>query len=166
MTAQLIAIFKAADAEAPMELVADGQLEAGRGLVGDRYHTGNGTFSDELKGKPDVELTLIESEQIDRFNRMSAFIEALPKGLSSEEYFAKFMQDEDFSQEPQPGEGQPGEGGEPGEPGEGQPGQGGQPGQPGTMDSHDGWGEEANEQDRERMAELPALSLSNGCCRR
>jgi MOSC domain-containing protein YiiM len=68
MTAQLIAIFRAAEAEAPMELVAEGQLEAGRGLVGDRYHSGNGTFSDELKGKPDVELTLIESEQIDRFN--------------------------------------------------------------------------------------------------
>jgi len=82
----------------------------------------------------------MQPEQIDRFNRMSAFIEALPKGLSSEEYFAKFMQDEDFSQEPQPGEGQPGEGGEPGE---------GQPGQPGTMDSHDGWGEDANDQDRE-----------------
>lgn len=68
MTAQLIGIFRAAEAEAVMESVAEGRLEAGRGLVGDRYHSGNGTFSDELKGKPDVELTLIESEQIDQFN--------------------------------------------------------------------------------------------------
>ena len=89
-------------------------------------------LKDEQKEKMTV-------EQIERFHRMSAFIEALPKGLSSEEYFAKFMQDDDFNQEPE--EGQGGEGGEPGEDG--------QPGMPGGMDSHDGWGEEANEQDRE-----------------
>lgn len=88
-------------------------------------------LTDEQKEK-------MTQDRIDRFERMSAFIAALPKGLSSEEYFAKFMQNEDFNQEPE--EGQGGEGGEPGEEG---------PGMPGTMDSHDGWGEEANEQDRE-----------------
>jgi predicted metal-dependent peptidase len=79
-------------------------------------------------------------DRIARFERMSDFIENLPSGLSSEEYFALFMQNEDFTNEPEPGEG--GEGGEPGEGGEGL-------GMPGEMDSHDGWGEEINDQDRE-----------------
>ena len=82
----------------------------------------------------------MKTEQIERYARMSEFIELLPKGLSSEEYFARFMQNEDFSKEPE--QGQPGEGGEPGEGGQGI-------GMPGEMDSHDGWGEAANDQDRE-----------------
>ncbi|MFQ5425700.1 MAG: MOSC domain-containing protein [Gaiellales bacterium] len=36
---------------------------AGRGLVGDRYHRGNGTFSRE--GKKGQDLTLIEAEALD-----------------------------------------------------------------------------------------------------
>jgi MOSC domain-containing protein YiiM len=52
-----------------MTAVDEAALEAGRGLVGDRYHRGNGTFSEDLKGQPDSEITLIESEEIERFNR-------------------------------------------------------------------------------------------------
>ena len=44
------------------------RLETGRGIVGDRYYLGAGTFSEKLKGKPDVEVTLIEIEEIDSFN--------------------------------------------------------------------------------------------------
>ncbi len=79
----------------------------------------------------------MEDDQIERYSRMSDFIENLPKGLSSEEYFAMFMQNEDFSKEPEEGEG-----GEPGEGGQGT-------GMPGGMDDHDGWGEDASDQDRE-----------------
>ena len=52
-----------------MEPLDECSLEAGRGLVGDRYYLGTGTFSRKLAGQPDVEVTLIESEEIERFNR-------------------------------------------------------------------------------------------------
>ena len=42
-------------------------LEAGKGLVGDRYFLGVGTFSKKIT-PPDAEITLIESEEIERFN--------------------------------------------------------------------------------------------------
>jgi predicted metal-dependent peptidase len=85
-------------------------------------------------------------ERVAKYEQLSAFIEALPKGLASEEYFARFMANKDIvdtitgEQE----RGQPGEG----EPGEGQPGDG--PGIPGPMDDHDGWGEMSDE-DREMV---------------
>jgi MOSC domain-containing protein YiiM len=44
------------------------QLEAGKGLVGDRYYLSKGTFSEKLDGTPEVEVTLIEQEEIDEFN--------------------------------------------------------------------------------------------------
>ena len=52
-----------------MTSVDEASLEAGKGLVGDRYYRETGTFSDKLKGKRDSEITLIESEEVDRFNR-------------------------------------------------------------------------------------------------
>jgi MOSC domain-containing protein YiiM len=60
---------------APLQSVGKAELEAGRGLVGDRYYAGVGTFSEKLRGKPDAEVTLIESEEIQRFND----IEGSPK---------------------------------------------------------------------------------------
>lgn len=44
------------------------QLQAGKGIVGDRYYSSQGTFSEALAGRPDFEVTLIEQEQIDYFN--------------------------------------------------------------------------------------------------
>jgi MOSC domain-containing protein YiiM len=44
------------------------QAEAGRGIIGDRYHSETGTFSRKLEGLPDKEITLIEIEEIDQFN--------------------------------------------------------------------------------------------------
>jgi len=52
-----------------LSAVDEAVLEAGRGLVGDRYYLGCGTFSGSLKGKPDAEITLIEYEEIVRFNQ-------------------------------------------------------------------------------------------------
>jgi MOSC domain-containing protein YiiM len=53
----------------PLAACTEALLEAGRGLVGDRYHAGAGTFSARLAGQPDAELTLIEAEAIERFNQ-------------------------------------------------------------------------------------------------
>jgi len=44
------------------------ELHAGKGIVGDRYYLSQGTFSQTLKELPDFEVTLIEQEQIDKFN--------------------------------------------------------------------------------------------------
>ena len=51
-----------------MQLVASASLVAGKGIEGDRYFTGKGTFSKQLQGNPSVEVTLIEKEEIDKFN--------------------------------------------------------------------------------------------------
>ena len=61
-------IFIAESSESPMESISTAELIAGQGVVGDRYFKGCGTFSKKLAGLPDVELTLIESEEIDSFN--------------------------------------------------------------------------------------------------
>lgn len=69
MSGRLLQIFTAAAAGATPKAADEATLEAGRGIVGDRYHGNSGTFSSNLAGKPDKEVTLIESEEIDRFNR-------------------------------------------------------------------------------------------------
>ena len=66
---KIVSLFVAREGGAPMESVSEARLEVGRGIVGDRYYYGEGTFSEKLKGLPDREVTLIESEQIDYFNR-------------------------------------------------------------------------------------------------
>lgn len=62
-------IHLASRAGEPMASVTDAQLDAGRGIVGDRYHAGIGEFSKKLErgGKGDWQLTLIEIEEINRF---------------------------------------------------------------------------------------------------
>lgn len=72
MKPQVIAIFTANVAGAPLVTKSKVQLEAGRGIVGDRYYAQCGTFSEKLKGRPDAELTLIESEKIQRYNSLLA----------------------------------------------------------------------------------------------
>lgn len=69
MTGFLVGIYQAHEAGAVLHAVAEGRLEAGKGLVGDRYHAGGGTSS---KGPvaPDAEITLIEIEEIERFNSL------------------------------------------------------------------------------------------------
>jgi MOSC domain-containing protein YiiM len=68
MTANVVAIVTTGAAGAPLQSVAHATLESGRGLVGDRYYEHGGTFSEKLKDGADWELTLIESEEIQRFN--------------------------------------------------------------------------------------------------
>jgi MOSC domain-containing protein YiiM len=51
---------------APMQSVERVRALPGRGLEGDRYYTGTGTFAPQPM-KPDFELTLIEQEKIEAF---------------------------------------------------------------------------------------------------
>ncbi|HIG67944.1 MAG TPA: sulfurase [Porticoccaceae bacterium] len=44
-------------------------LKAGKGIVGDRYYSETGRNRSTYKGQPDFELTLIESEVIESFNK-------------------------------------------------------------------------------------------------
>jgi len=103
----------------PRDLLPDCGIIPGEGFT---------PLTDEQKEKMD-------DEQIERYSRMSDFIFNLPKGLSSEEYFSMFMKNEDFTKKQEQGDGESGEGGE--------------PGMPSGMDDHDGWGEEVSDQDRE-----------------
>jgi MOSC domain-containing protein YiiM len=57
------AILIAAEAEAEPHAISEAQADAGRGLVGDRYHAGVGTFSNPSSRGHD--LTLVEQETID-----------------------------------------------------------------------------------------------------
>ncbi len=56
------AVLLAPEAEAPLVHVEEATATAGKGLVGDRYAAGRGTFSGEGRG---YELTLIEAEALD-----------------------------------------------------------------------------------------------------
>ena len=55
----------AAAAEAPMRLLEAAQARAGRGLEGDRYAAGAGTFSSRAGRRPGYDLTLIAAEALD-----------------------------------------------------------------------------------------------------
>jgi hypothetical protein len=61
-TGSVAAILMAADAEAPLARVETVPAVAGRGLEGDRYYAGRGTFSGAGRG---YELTLVEAEVLD-----------------------------------------------------------------------------------------------------
>jgi hypothetical protein len=56
------AILIAPDAEAPLSRTDEAEARAGRGLAGDRYEAGRGTFSGRGRG---YELTLVEAEVLD-----------------------------------------------------------------------------------------------------
>jgi MOSC domain-containing protein YiiM len=64
----VLAVYVSGVAGASMQSVPLAHLEAGRGIAGDRYHAGIGTFSRPASTKPDQEVTLVESEEIDEFN--------------------------------------------------------------------------------------------------
>ena len=69
MSGTVVTIYTSASTDASMQSCEPAVLVAGRGIEGDRYFSGHGTFSELLKGKPAAELTLIEKEEIDSFNR-------------------------------------------------------------------------------------------------
>ena len=68
MSGKVVAIYIAAKAATEPQMAGSVVLEAGRGLVGDRYHAREGTFSAKLKDKADWQATLIEIEEVERFN--------------------------------------------------------------------------------------------------
>jgi MOSC domain-containing protein YiiM len=68
MQGKVESIHVAPAAGAPMQALREAELVAGRGIAGDRYHAGTGEFSPE-EFDPDHEITLIEAEQVERFNR-------------------------------------------------------------------------------------------------
>jgi MOSC domain-containing protein YiiM len=64
--ASVIEVLIADSPESPMKSVRSARAVPGKGLEGDRYFLGEGTFSPHPQ-KPDFELTLIERENIDAF---------------------------------------------------------------------------------------------------
>lgn len=70
---KIFEIYLSESAGTPMKKVELAQLEAGKGMVGDRYYSEVGTFSKKLAGLPDKELTFIELEQVDSFNQQYGF---------------------------------------------------------------------------------------------
>ena len=62
-TVEQIAIAPAA--EEPMQVVTTARAAAGRGLEGDRYAVGAGTFSPRTGSRPGYELTLIAAEVVE-----------------------------------------------------------------------------------------------------
>ena len=63
---EVVSIYTAPAATAPMSAEPRVQAVAGKGLEGDRYFAGTGTF---WKPQPDRELTLIEIEAIEALER-------------------------------------------------------------------------------------------------
>ncbi len=53
-----------------MQSIQSASVISGKGIEGDRYFTGQGTFSEKLKDNPAVQLSLIEKEEIDNFNKV------------------------------------------------------------------------------------------------
>ena len=68
MMAKIEAIYIARQAGGTMEYLHEASLVAGRGIEGDRYFAEQGTFSDRKSPEPDREVTLIEAEEIEKFN--------------------------------------------------------------------------------------------------
>lgn len=64
MVPRLIAIYLSPAATVLPNSVTEAEARAHTGLVGDRYFTGNGTFSNATPLGPGRELTLIESEAL------------------------------------------------------------------------------------------------------
>ncbi|HEY1170572.1 MAG TPA: MOSC domain-containing protein [Verrucomicrobiae bacterium] len=62
----IVEILIASAPDAPMTPSDSVRVIPGRGLVGDRYYVGNGTFSPHPQ-KPDFEITLIQQEHIEAF---------------------------------------------------------------------------------------------------
>jgi hypothetical protein len=78
---QLLHIHIAPTASAAMEEVAEATLVAGRGIEGDRYFLGTGTYS--RSRKPDArEVTLFEMEVLDALLRNDPPLQSGPIGIA------------------------------------------------------------------------------------
>jgi len=74
MTETIYAIYIAESAGKEMQEVSSANLVPGKGIEGDRYFTGTGTFSEQLKGKAHVELTLIQKEAVDAIDKVASYL--------------------------------------------------------------------------------------------
>ena len=72
-TVELIAVAPAA--EAPVQIVQQARALSGRGLEGDRYAAGAGTFSPRGAHKPGYELTLIAAEVVEELTARDAHLD-------------------------------------------------------------------------------------------
>lgn len=69
MSGKIVEILIAPTAGAKMQSVNEAVLESGKGIFGDRYYEQKGTFSKADEIAPANEVTLIEKEKIDEFNK-------------------------------------------------------------------------------------------------
>lgn len=69
MSGKIVSLLISKDVKSPMQKVNQIVLEEGKGIFGDRYYEQKGTFSTEGKVQPDRDVTLIEVENIDEFNK-------------------------------------------------------------------------------------------------
>lgn len=67
MTGKVLEIYTAARGASPVAQ-SSVEVQANRGVVGDRYFNGEGTFSRQLEGNRKREITFIAAEEIDQFN--------------------------------------------------------------------------------------------------
>ena len=67
MPGKILDIFIAETGKQP-ESQSSVNVEANKGIVGDRYYSGKGTFSKKLFGNRKSEITFIAAEEIDTFN--------------------------------------------------------------------------------------------------
>jgi MOSC domain-containing protein YiiM len=80
---RLLHIHIAPAASQAMQALREAECVAGRGIVGDRYYLGSGTYSP----KPDVrEVTLIEQEVLDALARNDPPLQAAPVTLEPHEH--------------------------------------------------------------------------------
>jgi len=73
MTGQIAAIYLAPAKGAAVLGHQKVSLRAGQGIEGDRYFSRTGKNRSNYKGQPDWEITLIESEVIEAFNRGNGY---------------------------------------------------------------------------------------------
>jgi MOSC domain-containing protein YiiM len=72
MNGTVVAILIAVEAGGKLQTLETATLESGKGIVGDRYYKRSGTFSKALDDSTDREVTLIENEEIERYNARHA----------------------------------------------------------------------------------------------
>ena len=69
MSGKIVSLLISKDINSPMQNVNQVVLEEGKGIFGDRYYKQEGTFSNKGEIEPDRDVTLIEIEKIDEFNK-------------------------------------------------------------------------------------------------
>ena len=70
MSGKIVKLLISKDIQSPMQNLNQIILEKDKGIFGDRYYYKKGTFSNEKNEiEPDREVTLIEKEKIDDFNK-------------------------------------------------------------------------------------------------